>query len=493
MAYSFVQYVQSDGTTERAVPFPYIQKTHVKVYLDGVLKTETTDYIWLNDNTIDINVTPTIGTVIDIRRETSRNTRLINFQDAAILTEVDLDNDSIQGFYLAQEAFDAADNSIQLGLTGNFDAENKQIINVADPTSAQDAMTKAYADANYGAVTATINDGAVTTAKLADGSVTSTKIANSSVTTTKLVDASVTTVKIADANVTTSKIADSNVTTAKIADANVTLAKLAAAVAEQLTGHQAPRVVGLVGGNNSVSPNTKFDLSARGVTAYRSAGDSVFGWNISTLTNDTGAAGPAANGRDQSAAFGNSTWIHLYFIYNGSTWATLSSLTAPPTGPTLPTGYTHWCYATTIRKDSGGNLKTVSIAGNYVGYLVDETTTNRALSIGTSTTYAAVDLSSFIPVSVTRRVQLNNELQLLHNTANIGFRTFLRTTGQTAHILTGAAVMCIVANNWCAGNTEISMLTDASGSIDYKISTSISTSGGVFLDVRGYFVPNGDS
>ena len=72
-----------------------------------------------------------------------------------------------------------------------------------------------------------------------------------------------------------------------------------------------------------------------------------------TLSNNTLTAGPAANGRDQSAQFAASSWIHVYYIWNGTTLATLSSLCSPTDanaacssvfGPNFPTGYTHWAY-----------------------------------------------------------------------------------------------------------------------------------------------------
>lgn len=71
-------------------------------------------------------------------------------------------------------------------------------------------------------LTATIDDGAVTTAKIANLAVTEGKINTGAVTAGKIGSDAVTTVKILDANVTTGKLADDAVTTAKIATDAVT-------------------------------------------------------------------------------------------------------------------------------------------------------------------------------------------------------------------------------------------------------------------------------
>jgi microcystin-dependent protein len=166
MAYSFAQYAGDGSNTIFSVPFPYLSKTHVIVSVNGV---ETTAFTWLTSASIQLTTAPSAGAVVDIRRKSSRDARLVDFQDASLLTEEILDQDANQHFYLAQEAFDDADNSVQLALDGVFDAESKRIKNVAEPTSLQDAVTKNYVDSTTAASAAAAAASADTaTAKAAE-------------------------------------------------------------------------------------------------------------------------------------------------------------------------------------------------------------------------------------------------------------------------------------------------------------------------------------
>lgn len=147
MSYSFNQYSPSGSAGPFNVTFPYIDTDHVKVRLDGVLQT---DYTWPTDSTILFN-SPITG-ALDIRRESSRDERITNHQDASNLTEATLDQDATQLFYVAQEAFDAADTSIRQD-TEDFawDAEDQRIKNVALPSDVGDAVNRAYADGLFAA------------------------------------------------------------------------------------------------------------------------------------------------------------------------------------------------------------------------------------------------------------------------------------------------------------------------------------------------------
>lgn len=169
------------------------------------------------------------------------------------------------------------------------------------------------------------------------------------------------------------------------------------------------RVKGLLGAPNAATPLTKYDLSADDVVLRNSNGGTVTRYGTGTITNDTGLAGSTVNGRDQSAAFTASTWAYLYFIWNGTTLATLSSATAPAsfTGSTLPTGYTHWAFATAIRLNGGTQIVPTWTRGAAVYNQLEPS----VLTAGTQTVETAVDMSSYYPpcaLGADLRLFLNN-------------------------------------------------------------------------------------
>jgi hypothetical protein len=147
MSYALEQYPGDGSTTNFSVPFPYISTAHVKVRLDSVLQTEGVDYTWLNVSTIQMTVAPGASEVLELRRESSRDERIVNYEDASTVTEATLDQDANQLFYIAQEAFDTAENSIQLASDGTWNAANRRIKGVADGTEADHAATKGQLDA----------------------------------------------------------------------------------------------------------------------------------------------------------------------------------------------------------------------------------------------------------------------------------------------------------------------------------------------------------
>ena len=135
-----VSYTANGSNATFAITFAFLDSTHVKVFLDGVA---TTAFSVSGSNVI-MNSNPANGVVVMIKRETPTDARLVDFQDGSVLTESDLDKSADQNFFIAQEINDESQSAMKLDNSDRFDALNKRIINVADPTAGQDAVTKNY-------------------------------------------------------------------------------------------------------------------------------------------------------------------------------------------------------------------------------------------------------------------------------------------------------------------------------------------------------------
>lgn len=195
----------------------------------------------------------------------------------------------------------------------------------------------------------------------------------------------------------------------------------------------------------------------------------------------------AGGGRDQAGAFVAGNWVHCYFVSTGGgTPVGLASLTAPPTGPTLPSSYVDWAYATAIKYNASTQVWQTHTNGNHVSYDVNDQTDNRVLSNGQSASFVAVDASGLIPPNC-REVTLN--VQAASTTGTIGSfpRVFTRPTGST-----GAGMVSVefevVSTNVSLLETFTIINVSSSQAFDYKVD---STNSATWIDVHGYFVPNG--
>lgn len=140
MSYSFVRYTGNGSTKNFSVTFQYLDKADVVVTVDGATMTNGVDYTWVNSSTVQLNSAPAANSVVEISRNTTKAKRLVDFNDASVLTEADLDKDANQLFYLLQEANDTASNSIQIDANGRYDADYARIVNVGDPVDSLDAV-----------------------------------------------------------------------------------------------------------------------------------------------------------------------------------------------------------------------------------------------------------------------------------------------------------------------------------------------------------------
>jgi hypothetical protein len=243
--------------------------------------------------------------------------------------------------------------------------------------------------------------------------------------------------------------------------------------------------IGNTSKNNTSTPNTQFDLDADVVWARNSSNDVVVNFNPgAAVTNNISTAGPVINGRDQASAFTNSTFVHFYWIWNGTTWATLSSAAAPPTGPTLPTGYTHWSYAAAVFLDSGGALRRVRMQGRWA----HNDAQTAVLTNGVATTETAIALTSTIPANATAMA-----LNLTLSSSSISVNGFDELFIRMVSLSNFSQGPIIFANTTVAAGARTSLIVPNVGQSIIYLIVRTSTGGTVDADItcQGYELPNG--
>jgi hypothetical protein len=190
MAYSYVSYRGGvagvpSGTTG---PFAFgsinfLETTTVsisdaiKVYVGGVLLTETTDYtLNLAGATKELTLVGGYstglleGVYLKIQRSTKLDSRYVDYADSSNLTEQILDLDSNQEFLLIQENADSLDDCLRKGLDGNWDAEGLPIKNLSEGTDGTDAVNLNQLYSAIGGGTTAIVSGQTSITFTADGS-----------------------------------------------------------------------------------------------------------------------------------------------------------------------------------------------------------------------------------------------------------------------------------------------------------------------------------
>lgn len=146
---SFVTYTGDGGNDTFAITMNYLEESHIKASIDGIV---TTSFSIVGSDAVFTSA-PALDAVVKLYRDTPRTLagRLVDFTSSSVLSESDLDTSSIQLLYIAQEAYERGGESGLVYLTYSsslaaYDADTNKIVQVTDPTSAQDAATKNYVD-----------------------------------------------------------------------------------------------------------------------------------------------------------------------------------------------------------------------------------------------------------------------------------------------------------------------------------------------------------
>lgn len=160
MADTITTYIGNGTQTDFSIPFDYLKKSFVRVYVDSVLLTggdygdTTADYYFLDKTTVRLKTPPAENIEVTIRRYTSATERIVSFEDASILKATDLDTSQLQSFHIAEEARDVINDALVKDPDGNWDALGNRITNVGDPVDGGDAINLGWYNEDAGRVQA---------------------------------------------------------------------------------------------------------------------------------------------------------------------------------------------------------------------------------------------------------------------------------------------------------------------------------------------------
>lgn len=242
-------------------------------------------------------------------------------------------------------------------------------------------------------------------------------------------------------------------------------------------------VKGLFGNPNSGTPLRQYDLFSD-LVGFRDAQDDFFAIQVpGKLTNDIDLAGPVPNGRDQAGAFPQPQFINFYYIWNGTTVATISSTRTPPLGPVLPSGYTHWAYATTIL-ESGGDLLFSVTTGSSVWYDKLE----NVVAAGAATIETSIPLNTFVPSLALEAILRVEQVATPNGSGVVSTDLQLRITSgvifwQTRTIASGIGTS--VQQTFSSAQVYQPNVPTS------YINVNTTGTGSAIIDVQGYKLPNG--
>lgn len=168
-----------DGVTRQfTVPFDYLNRTFVHVYLNNIEETQGTAWSFISPTVIERTVAPGAGETLTIRRVTSPN-RIVDFKDASVLRSLDLNTSQLQALHIAEEAKDMIVDTIGTDNNGNLDARWRRVVNVSNPVENGDALNFGTYKADLNGVVVARDRAEVAATKAEASAVTANKIATS--------------------------------------------------------------------------------------------------------------------------------------------------------------------------------------------------------------------------------------------------------------------------------------------------------------------------
>ena len=150
-----ITYTADGSQTNFSIPFDYLRPSFVHVAVNDA---EVSEGFTVSNRGIMFDTAPAKDALVKIYRKTPTS-RLVSWADASILKAIDMTIAEVQQLHILEEASDwSKTNSIVLDEEGNaWQGRNYRMSNIADPTEAQDVVTKHYLDNEEDSFTATMN------------------------------------------------------------------------------------------------------------------------------------------------------------------------------------------------------------------------------------------------------------------------------------------------------------------------------------------------
>ena len=137
-----ITYTADGSQTNFSVPFDYLRPSFVHVAVNDA---EVSEGFTISNRMVMFDSAPAKGAVVHIYRNTP-TTRLVSWADASILKAIDMTIAEVQQLHILEEASDwSKTNSIVLDEeSGAWQGRKCRMSNIANPTEAQDVVTKHY-------------------------------------------------------------------------------------------------------------------------------------------------------------------------------------------------------------------------------------------------------------------------------------------------------------------------------------------------------------
>ena len=113
--YSYRQYVGDGLAKTFSVPFPYLTRAHVHLYLNSKELVDGTDYTWTSGTQLQLTTAPQAAVpgavpvpaeVLTVRRLTPEDDQIVQWKDGSYIIQDDLNESDRQWLYLIQEHHD---------------------------------------------------------------------------------------------------------------------------------------------------------------------------------------------------------------------------------------------------------------------------------------------------------------------------------------------------------------------------------------------------